>query len=132
MSKKLLMTAIFSVALIATAAAGDEGKGDAKKKKGFGKGGDIGEMMFNRLDTNKDGKVSADEFKALGENGPKGKLKDNPEMRDRMFKRLDTDGDGFISKVEFKKMSEMMGKGAPGKKPGEKFKKPNGDGVKPE
>ena len=41
---------------------------------------------FDQMDTNKDGKVSREEFKALF-----------PNMRDEAFVAIDQDGDGFIS-----------------------------------
>lgn len=52
------------------------------------------DVLFKRLDTNNDEKLSKDEVKAS-----KGKLS---ERVDEVFKRLDKDNDGFISKAEFK------------------------------
>jgi Ca2+-binding EF-hand superfamily protein len=50
---------------------------------------------FKKLDTNGDGKISLDEFKA----GPMGKK--DPAKAEEMFKKKDTDGDGFLSLEEF-------------------------------
>jgi hypothetical protein len=45
--------------------------------------------MFKEADTNNDGKVSHDEFKAQYE-----------KHMEEMFKKLDTNGDGFIDEAE--------------------------------
>lgn len=114
--------------LAGTVAAGDGDDAKPKKKfqgKGEGKGGgNFLEMMIKRADTNGDGKVSLDEFKAMAEKAPGGKLKDRAEQ---MFKRLDANGDGFITEDEVKKASAAFpgkgaGKGRFGKKKGEEKK----------
>lgn len=51
--------------------------------------------MFKKLDTNSDGKISLDEFKA----GPIGKK--DPAKAEEIFKKKDKDGDGFLSLEEF-------------------------------
>ena len=48
-------------------------------------------------DTNKDGKVSRDEFRAAQE-----------KRSDEMFKRMDTNGDGFIDENERKAARDKM------------------------
>lgn len=48
-------------------------------------------------DTNKDGKISRDEFRAAHE-----------KRSDAMFKRMDTNGDGFIDQNEKKAAGEKM------------------------
>jgi len=53
--------------------------------------------MLEQADTNHDGKVSYDEFKAFHET----KLQE-------MFKKLDTNGDGFIDKDEARKARDSM------------------------
>ena len=47
------------------------------------------ERMMKHLDTDKDGKISADEWNA-------------------MFKKIDKNGDGFATKEEFKEHHQMM------------------------
>ena len=47
---------------------------------------------FARLDTNGDGKVSLEEFKARGK---------DPAKREKRFNKLDTNHDGFLSMEEF-------------------------------
>jgi Ca2+-binding EF-hand superfamily protein len=60
---------------------------------------DEGEVMFQKMDTNGDGKISADEWAAA---------------RKAMFKMMDTNGDGKISADEMQaameKQEKMMGK----------------------
>jgi hypothetical protein len=66
--------------------------------------------QFQRLDTNKDGKLSRDEFRAV--QGGKGKGGKNGGT-DALFTKLDTNGDNFLSPAEFAKMGAA---GAQGKK----------------
>jgi hypothetical protein len=74
------------------------------------------EVVFKRIDTNRDGKLSKDEFKVFIDKASKGKFKDRPELIDRLFDRLDTNGDGFLSLSEFKKLPELRAKLAEKKK----------------
>ena len=61
--------------------------------------GDAGAAFIHHFDTDKDGKVSLDEFRAPG---------------DKSFKTIDADGDGFATTEEAavfeQKMREMMKK----------------------
>jgi hypothetical protein len=74
------------------------------------------EAVFKKIDTNKDGKLSKDEFKAFILKATKGKLSDRPELIDKLFDRLDTNGDGFLSFQEFKQLRELREKLAEKKK----------------
>lgn len=69
------------------------------------------EQFFAKLDTNKDGRVSQEEFLAAGQNMPAGQAEatETPNGADRnawaasrrnLFKAMDADGDGSISKEE--------------------------------
>lgn len=53
--------------------------------------------MMEQADTNHDGKISADEFKAA-----------HDKRSQEHFKKMDANGDGFIDKEEMKKGREQM------------------------
>jgi Ca2+-binding EF-hand superfamily protein len=74
------------------------------------------EAVFKKIDTNGDGKLSREEFKAFIEKATKGKLKDRPELIDKLFDRLDANGDGYLSLGEFKKLRDIREKLAEKKK----------------
>jgi hypothetical protein len=74
------------------------------------------EAVFKKIDTNGDGKLSKDEFRAFINNATKGKLAGKPELIDKLFDRLDTNGDGFLSLDEFKKLRDLREKLAEKKK----------------
>lgn len=80
------------------------------------------DARFDRLDTNKDGQLSAEERKAGMDAARQamterkgGELQDfmpggrrgGARMGERMMKRVDTNGDGMISKAEHRAMVEM-------------------------
>jgi len=54
------------------------------------------EAIFKKLDTNGDGAISLEEFKA----SPRGKM--DPTKAEEIFKKIDTNGDGSLSLEEFK------------------------------
>ena len=56
---------------------------------------------FARIDTDKDGFVTRDEFAAMGESGP-------GRMGEHMFDRLDADGDDRVSAAEFGVIGRTM------------------------
>ena len=68
--------------------AGGAKAGDDKKRNP--------EETFKKLDTNNDGALSLEEFKA----GPMGKR--NPDKVDEFFKKHDKDSNGSLSLEEFK------------------------------
>ena len=83
---------------------------DAEKKEGKNH---HSEEMFKKLDTNSDGFLSLEEFKA----GPAGK-KDAAKVEE-MFKKRDTNNDGKLSLEEFmaghkEKKAEEAAPAAPG------------------
>ncbi len=55
------------------------------------------QQMMEQADTNHDGKISHDEFKAAHE-----------KRMEEMFKKLDANGDGFIDKDEMAKGRDAM------------------------
>ena len=66
------------------------------------------EQLFKIGDTNKDGKLSQEEFLKLVSKG--GKLKDNPDLAKKVFEKLDANSTGFLTPDQFKKFGELGGK----------------------
>lgn len=62
----------------------------------YGQGNDRG-AMFKEADTNNDGKLSYDEFKAQ-----------HDKRMDLMFKKMDANGDGFVDMAEKKAARDKM------------------------
>jgi hypothetical protein len=81
------LATVFSIAGIAFAQGGGQGKG------GQGAAPMMGcQQRFDAMDTNKDGQVSKDEFLAAPHQ------RENPEQ---MFKAMDVKGRGYLTKDEF-------------------------------
>jgi Ca2+-binding EF-hand superfamily protein len=59
------------------------------------------QMAFERMDTNKDGKISLDEWKAAHP---------NDQNAEAQFKKLDANGDGFLTKEEFQAAAQQSKK----------------------
>ncbi|WP_454758932.1 EF-hand domain-containing protein [Caulobacter segnis] len=61
-----------------------------------------GDKLFARLDTNKDGKISPDEFTAFRKENPEvdAKATKAGKRGQRVFSRFDKDKDGFLSRAE--------------------------------
>jgi Ca2+-binding EF-hand superfamily protein len=108
-----LIAALAVAGFLSTSAYADDPP--KPEKKGKGKQPDP-EVIFKRLDTNNDGKISKDEFAKFAEIvrekvKEKGKGKNaNGKAADAIFARLDANGDGYVSLEEFKKLSEMRQK----------------------
>ncbi|MEI8242447.1 MAG: EF-hand domain-containing protein [bacterium] len=76
------------------------------------------EEMYKKIDTNGDGQISLDEFKASMAERAKSRpnAREIPvEMVEKRFKALDADSNGSVSLEEFKKgrMDRPRGEGAP-------------------
>ena len=98
---------------------GDQASADTDKD---GKKRDFSERILNRVDTDKDGKISKAEFDAAGQKmfakldeNKDGKIEGNemPQRHwarfgERMFDRMDTDKDGKVTKAEFQAAGERM------------------------
>ena len=98
--KKIIASiiAITATAFLATAAEGDKPAASSETvgKKGEAKRAHASpEEVFKKKDTNGDGTVSLEEFRALAE---------------AMFKKKDKDGDGKITKEEFSPAPKAKGK----------------------
>jgi Ca2+-binding EF-hand superfamily protein len=87
------LTAIAICTMVATA---------AEEKKGGDKPKFDAEAAFKKMDTNGDGKLSLEEFKAKAKDATKAEA---------TFKAKDKDGDGFLSLEEFKAHGKRHEKG---------------------
>jgi Ca2+-binding EF-hand superfamily protein len=98
--QKLVTALLAGVVLFSGSLVVAADKGGKEKKKDAS-------AAFKRLDVDKDGKLSRDEFAKFGH----GKKKDPDRTKlDKGFKRLDTNNDGFLSQEEFKKLFERRKK----------------------
>src|SRR3954470_14789220 len=110
MKRVLSVAAVFALLLSLTAPAG--AADEAKKKKKDAKKGPEATALFEKLDTNKDKRISKDEFAAFkGLKEPKKEGKEPKGLsaaRDEWFKQLDANGDGVLSAEEFKKLKDVI------------------------
>lgn len=106
---KALITSIAAVMLL-TAVSPAEDKPPGPPPGGQGKPNP--EDVFKKLDTNGDGSISLDEFKA-GPRAPKDEAKAK-----EIYGKIDADGSGGISQEEFKAHRPPHGPGGPGGKEG--------------
>lgn len=121
--KKFLTTAAIGAMLTAGAAVAMQSQAPTAPKQPVSKAEMLAraDARFDRLDTNKDGQLSADERKAGAEAARAtmaekkgGELQDfmpgarrgGGGMGERMLARVDTNGDGLISKAENRAMVE--------------------------
>jgi Ca2+-binding EF-hand superfamily protein len=124
MSRKLFAAALVCLFCTATARA-DDAKADKKAAK-FDKA-----KLFEKMDADKDGKVTKDEYKKFFD-GVVEKLKDAGKgekiagkldgVAEKSFEKIDADKDGKITKEEFEK-AEGFGGDLGGKIDTEKLKK---------
>ncbi|MFB9057134.1 EF-hand domain-containing protein [Mariniflexile ostreae] len=64
------------------------------------------EVAFEKLDTDKDGKLSLEEFKARTIKSKPGAENSKPVNHEKAFTRKDANADGFIDMEEFKARPE--------------------------
>ncbi len=127
---KKLVTTLSALALATTLSlAQDKPAGPPPGGPGPGPGGPGGpgggrpnpEEIFKKLDTNNDGSLSLDEFKA----GPRAQKE--PDKAEAAFKKMDKDNDGKLTLEEFKS-GRPPREGGPGGGPGRPPGGPGGPG----
>lgn len=79
----------------------DEAKAKGKKRNPA--------VLFGKLDTNNDSKLTKDELSKIGEFGKKKKEIKSKKI-DAMLTKLDTNNDGSLTKEEFSKITEIKKK----------------------
>src|SRR5262245_33705230 len=86
-------------ATVTTASAQSPGASirDHRKAPAGGKATGTAEALFDRADTDHDGRISKPEFRRAAASIPVLKLK--PGDADKLFNQLDTNRDGFLTKV---------------------------------
>jgi hypothetical protein len=105
------MLGVFVIAVLAVGfanpARADDDQAKAKKKKTALAVGSA--AAFNKLDTNKDGKLDQDEFNKLSTvmTVPKGKKGAAFDLTP-VFKKLDTNNDGKLTPDEFAKIADAL------------------------
>jgi hypothetical protein len=115
-----LLSALVALGLALALAAPARADDDAKKKKKEAKKGPDAAALFAKLDTNKNGKLSKEEFAAF--HGLKEPKKEGKEpkgvsaVRDDWFKKLDTNNDGSLTAEEFGKVKDAVAAHPPAKK----------------
>ncbi|MCL4201627.1 MAG: serine hydrolase [Pirellulaceae bacterium] len=62
--------------------------------------------LFEHLDTDRDGKVSKEEFRKLASLG-QGRLRGRPELVESLYEQLDTDRSGTLSEEEFRGLARL-------------------------
>ncbi len=109
----LAAAALLTVAFATPSFGADGEKKPAKPKKD----------QFSKVDTNGDGKVSLDEFKAQAAKAKK-EPKPTDEQIEKRFKHMDKDSSGDLSKEEMAAGHGKKEDGKGEKKPGKGEKKP--------
>lgn len=98
--KKYLATAALAVIVASPVFAQDDaGQGERPRRNRPDPG-----AVFDQMDTNKDGKVSEEEFTTAA-----------AKRAQETFKRMDKDGDGSLTKEEFQLPRRPGGPGGPGR-----------------
>jgi len=107
MMRTLLAFGIVGLLSISSTVAAEK---DEKKGKlviaRFGKGA-TPESLFTKLDADKDGKLTTDELKKIGESSKKPEKFKADKVIPLLMEKLDTDTDGKLTADEFKKLGEL-------------------------
>ncbi|MEW6305676.1 MAG: DUF1553 domain-containing protein [Verrucomicrobiota bacterium] len=80
------------------------------------------EILFRQFDTNRDGKLSSQEFGGIARLSPR--LRDNPEQAEGVFQQADVNSDGSMSLEEFRTFSDLAARAQarPGASAGEQMR----------
>ena len=104
----LILALGFAVSLVGGLLAQDKADKADNPNKANDKVNQRAAKMFERLDTNGDGKISKEEFtKSLEQRGAgRGLGEKLGQLAQRLFERLDSDKDGYLTKEELSKLRE--------------------------
>lgn len=103
MARRMAMVAAFGLAISTVGTGGDAPRPSGKPGKGGKGGGPDRAAVYDKMDANGDGKVTADEYAASVADrapGPGGKAPPADATAKR-FAQLDANGDGTVSKDEY-------------------------------
>lgn len=111
MRRTLLTFGLLAAALAATvttaSAQGPAPTAPKEARKGAGgKATAAAEALFDKADSDKDGKISKEEFRRVAASIPALKLKAGDA--DKLFTQLDTNRDGFLTKAEVKQVPARL------------------------
>jgi hypothetical protein len=106
MRRVIVGAAMVLAVAVVLGSAGDAAAAKPRAKKKA----PIAATPFQKLDTNRDGKLSRDEFRNVRSVAGKGKGGKGGDT-DALFTKLDTNNDNSLSQAEFARMGQVMAQG---------------------